>query len=77
MSPGPSVAIIIQIAAQQGRTQGIMASTAAIVDALWYCIVTIVVSRGSVVRKFSRYGPVLKKIFAVFLIVVAIRIVWR
>ena len=56
--------------------KAIMASTAAIVDALWYSIVAIVVSRANVVGKFSRYGPALQKIFGVLLIAVAIRVAW-
>ncbi|ARN73571.1 LysE family translocator [Oceanicoccus sagamiensis] len=53
-----------------------MASTAAIVDALWYSIVAMVVSKDHVASKFSRYSPVLEKIFGVLLVAVAIRVAW-
>ncbi len=54
----------------------IMASTSAIVDALWYSLVAAVVSKDKIASKFSRYGPVLEKTFGVLLIAVAIRVAW-
>lgn len=54
----------------------IMASTAAIVDALWYCLIAIVVSRKNMTGRFSRYAPAMQKIFGVLLIAVAIRVAW-
>ncbi len=54
----------------------IMAATAAIVDALWYSLAAIVVSRKNIAERFSRYGPGMEKIFGVLLIAVAIRVAW-
>ena len=52
----------------------IMISTAAIVDALWYCLVAVAASNKNITGKFSGYGYWLEKIFGGLLIALAIRV---
>lgn len=54
----------------------LMASTAAMVDTLWYLLVAIVASEQRVANNFSRYGKLLQRLFGVLLIALAIRIAW-
>lgn len=53
-----------------------MASTAAIIDTLWYVLVALLTSNTALAKHVSGYGEWLQKGFGVLLIAVAIRIVF-
>lgn len=52
----------------------LMASTAATIDALWYCLIALIASEKTLVKKFSGYGNLLQKMFGLLLIALAIRV---
>ena len=52
----------------------ILASTVAITDTIWYCLVAIVSSQDRVTRKFAPYGKLLQKAFGLLLVILALRL---
>lgn len=53
----------------------IMTITVGMLDALWYCFVTYLISRGSIINKLKKSSYIVDKITGCFLIALAIRVV--
>lgn len=53
----------------------IMTATVGIIDALWYCFVTFLISRGNVINKLKENSYIVDKITGVFLVALAVKVV--
>ena len=53
----------------------IMTATVGIMDALWYCFVTFLISRGNVINKLKENSYIVDKITGVFLVALAVKVV--
>lgn len=53
----------------------IMTVTVGMLDALWYCLVTYLISRGNIINKLKKNSYIIDKVMGCFLVVLAIRIV--
>ena len=58
------------------RTQLIIAITAAVIDALWYTMVAVLLSRPAWSGRFMRHGGLLDRGFGVILIVLSAAVLW-
>ena len=57
-------------------TQLVIASTAAVIDALWYSVVAVLLSRPLWSSRFTRYGGLLERGFGVILITLSAAVMW-
>ena len=57
-------------------TQLVIATTAAAIDALWYSVVAVMLSRPLWSGRFTRYGGLLERGFGVILITVSVGVLW-
>lgn len=53
----------------------IMTATVGIIDALWYCLVTFMLTRGKMIERLKSNSHIIDKIAGVFLILLATRVV--
>ena len=54
----------------------IIAATAALIDALWYALVAISLSRTTVTQRFQRHASLLNKVFGAILVVLSLTVFW-
>ncbi|MFL0797605.1 MAG: LysE family translocator [Cellvibrionaceae bacterium] len=54
----------------------IMATTAAVVDGLWYCLVVLVITTHQASLQFNKASFCLSKIFGILLIVLALKVIF-
>ena len=52
-----------------------MTVTVGIIDTLWYCFVTFLISRGNVMNKLKANSYIVDKITGVFLVALAVKVV--
>jgi threonine/homoserine/homoserine lactone efflux protein len=55
----------------------IMTATVGSIDALWYCFVTFLLSRGNIINKLKENSYIVDKITGVFLVALAVKVVWN
>jgi len=55
----------------------IMTATVGSIDAAWYCFVTFLISRGNIINKLKENSYLVDKITGVFLVALAVRVVWN
>ncbi len=53
----------------------IMTATVGTIDALWYCFVTFILSRGNIINTLKKNSYIVDKVTGVFLIALAVRVV--
>jgi threonine/homoserine/homoserine lactone efflux protein len=58
------------------KTQLMIATTAAVIDALWYIVVAMLLSRPAWSGRFMQYGGLLDRGFGVILIVLSAAVLW-
>ena len=58
------------------KTQLIIATTAAVIDALWYTVVAVLLSRPAWSGRFMQHGGLLDRGFGVILIVLSAAVLW-
>ena len=58
------------------KTQLMIATTAAVIDALWYMMVAVLLSRPAWSGRFTRHGGLLDRGFGVILIVLSAAVLW-
>ena len=58
------------------KTQLIIATTAAVIDALWYTVVAVLLSRPAWSGRFIQHGGLLDRGFGVILIVLSAAVLW-
>ena len=58
------------------KTQLIIAATVALIDALWYTVVAMLLSRPARSRRFMRHGALLDRGFGVILVVLSAAVLW-
>ena len=58
------------------KTQLMIATTAAVIDALWYTVVAMLLSRPAWSGRFMQYGGLLDRGFGVILIVLSAAVLW-
>ena len=51
-----------------------MATTAGIIDALWYALVALVLSHSAILERLRRRAALLDRIFGVILLALAVRV---
>ena len=56
--------------------QLVIATTAAVIDALWYTVVALLLSRPAWSGYFTRHGSLLDRVFGVILIVLSAAVLW-
>ncbi|MFD2167714.1 LysE family translocator [Thalassotalea euphylliae] len=54
----------------------IMTATVGGIDALWYCMVTFLLSRGPILKKLKSNSHIIDKVTGAFLVALAARVVW-
>lgn len=54
----------------------IMTATVGVIDTLWYCLITLFLSRGQIMNKLKANNHIVDKITGCFLIALAARVVW-
>lgn len=55
----------------------IMTATVGTLDALWYCLVTFMLSRGPILNKLKANSHIIDKVTGSFLILLAARVIWN
>ena len=58
------------------KTQLIIAATAAVIDALWYTVVAVLLSRPAWSGRFMQHGGLLDRAFGVILIMLSAAVLW-
>ena len=58
------------------RAQLVIATTAAVIDALWYTVVAVAFSRSAWSARFTQHGGLLDRGFGVILIVLSAAVLW-
>ena len=58
------------------KTQLIIATTAAVIDALWYTVVAVLLSRPAWTGRFMHHGGLLERGFGVILIMLSAAVLW-
>lgn len=53
----------------------IMTATVGTIDALWYCFVTFILSRGNIINTLKKNSYIVDKVTGVFLVALAVRVV--
>lgn len=53
----------------------IMTATVGTIDALWYCFVTFILSRGNIISTLKKNSYIVDKVTGVFLVALAVRVV--
>lgn len=53
----------------------IMTATVGSIDAIWYCLVTFLISRGNIINKLKENSYIVDKITGCFLVALAVRVV--